>query len=86
MCGRYTLATPADDLVEAFDLPGLTFDYFARFNIAPGTAAPERLVELRQFPDGTVDEVGESVCSSGASLRLGVTTRGAVTSTPELNR
>lgn len=40
MCGRYTLATPPDDLVEAFDLPGLTFDYFARFNIAPGTAAP----------------------------------------------
>jgi putative SOS response-associated peptidase YedK len=40
VCGRYTLATPADDLVEAFDLPGLTFDYFARFNIAPGQNAP----------------------------------------------
>jgi len=40
VCGRYTLATPADDLVEAFDLPGLTFDYFARYNIAPGQAAP----------------------------------------------
>jgi len=40
VCGRYTLATPAEDLVEAFDLPGLTFDYFARYNIAPGQAAP----------------------------------------------
>ena len=40
MCGRYTLATPAEELVEAFDLPGLTFDYFARFNIGPGQAAP----------------------------------------------
>jgi len=40
MCGRYTLAPDADDLVEAFDVPGLTFDYFARYNIAPGQAAP----------------------------------------------
>jgi putative SOS response-associated peptidase YedK len=40
MCGRYTLAPGADELVEAFDVPGLTFDYFARYNIAPGQAAP----------------------------------------------
>lgn len=40
MCGRYTLATPEGELIEAFDLPGLTFDYFARYNIAPGQAAP----------------------------------------------
>jgi putative SOS response-associated peptidase YedK len=40
VCGRYTLATPADDLVEAFDLPGLTFEYMARYNIAPGQRAP----------------------------------------------
>ena len=40
MCGRYTLATPEGELVEAFDLPGLTFDYFARYNIAPGQSAP----------------------------------------------
>jgi putative SOS response-associated peptidase YedK len=40
MCGRYTLSTPDDELVEAFDLPGLTFDYFARYNISPGQLAP----------------------------------------------
>lgn len=40
MCGRYTLACDADELVEAFDLPGLTFEYFARYNVAPGQAAP----------------------------------------------
>ena len=36
MCGRYALAAPADELIEAFDIGALTFDYFARFNIAPG--------------------------------------------------
>lgn len=40
MCGRYTLATPADEIVETFDVGPLTFDYFARFNIAPGQSAP----------------------------------------------
>ena len=40
MCGRYTLATPADELIEAFDVPDLTFEYFARYNIAPGQPAP----------------------------------------------
>lgn len=40
MCGRYTLATPPDELVEAFDVPELNFDWPARFNIAPGQSAP----------------------------------------------
>ena len=35
MCGRYSLTTPEDHLVEAFDVPPLTFDYRARYNIAP---------------------------------------------------
>ena len=40
MCGRYTLAADADELIETFDLPGLTFEYFARYNIAPSQDAP----------------------------------------------
>lgn len=40
MCGRYTLATPADEIVETFDVGPLTFDWFERFNIAPGQQAP----------------------------------------------
>lgn len=43
MCGRYTLAVPEGALLEAFDVPALTFDYggFApRYNIAPGQPAP----------------------------------------------
>jgi putative SOS response-associated peptidase YedK len=40
MCGRYTLATPGEELVEAFDVGALTFDWFARYNIAPGQRAP----------------------------------------------
>lgn len=40
MCGRYTLACEPKELVEEFDLPGLTFEYFARHNVAPGQAAP----------------------------------------------
>lgn len=40
MCGRYTLAPGADELVEAFDLPALTFDFVPRYNIAPGQSAP----------------------------------------------
>ena len=40
MCGRYALATEADELIEAFDLPGLTFEYCARYNIAPSQDAP----------------------------------------------
>lgn len=40
MCGRYTLASSSEELVETFDLPGLTFDYQPRYNIAPGQDAP----------------------------------------------
>ena len=40
MCGRYTLGPDARELVEMFDLPQLTFDYFARYNIAPSQQAP----------------------------------------------
>lgn len=40
MCGRYTLATPLSELVEAFGVPSLGFEWHARFNIAPGQLAP----------------------------------------------
>jgi putative SOS response-associated peptidase YedK len=40
VCGRYTLATPAGDILETFDVGPLTFDYFPRYNIAPGQLAP----------------------------------------------
>ncbi|MDX1493029.1 MAG: SOS response-associated peptidase [Longimicrobiales bacterium] len=43
MCGRYTLAVPEGALLEAFDVPELTFDYRAyrpRYNVAPGQEAP----------------------------------------------
>ena len=40
MCGRYTLAVPEDALLEAFDVPDLTFDYAPRYNVAPGGPAP----------------------------------------------
>jgi putative SOS response-associated peptidase YedK len=40
MCGRYTLAGPEEELVEVFDVPGLTFEYRPRYNIAPGQDAP----------------------------------------------
>ena len=40
MCGRYSLTTPLDDLVEVFDVPPVTFDYHARYNIAPTQEVP----------------------------------------------
>jgi putative SOS response-associated peptidase YedK len=40
MCGRYTLASSADELVETFDVPELTFEHRPRYNIAPGQEAP----------------------------------------------
>jgi putative SOS response-associated peptidase YedK len=40
VCGRYTLAAGADELVEAFDVPVPTFELVPRFNIAPGQLAP----------------------------------------------
>ncbi len=40
MCGRYSLATPRDHLVEVFDVPPVTFDYRVRYNIAPTQDVP----------------------------------------------
>ncbi len=40
MCGRYSLSTPMDDLVEVFDVPPVTFDHQPRYNIAPTQQAP----------------------------------------------
>ena len=40
MCGRYSLATPGEHLVEVFDVPPVTFDYRARYNIAPSQDVP----------------------------------------------
>ena len=40
MCGRYSLAAPPEELVEAFDVPDLTFDYRPRYNVAPGQDCP----------------------------------------------
>ena len=40
MGGRYSLAKPEDHLVEVFDVPPLTFDYRARYNIAPSQDVP----------------------------------------------
>lgn len=40
MCGRYTLATPAEELVEEFDVPYPTFELHPRYNVAPGQMAP----------------------------------------------
>jgi len=40
MCGRYTLAANAEELVEAFDVPLPAFELVPRYNIAPGQSAP----------------------------------------------
>ena len=40
MCGRYSLTTPGDHLVEVFDVPPVTFDYRERYNIAPSQDVP----------------------------------------------
>jgi putative SOS response-associated peptidase YedK len=40
VCGRYTLTSDADEVVEVFDLPPLAFEYRPRYNIAPGQDAP----------------------------------------------
>jgi len=40
MCGRYTLAAGAAELVETFDVPLPDFELHPRYNIAPGQAAP----------------------------------------------
>lgn len=40
MCGRYTLAASAEELVEAFDVPLPTFELTPRYNIAPSQRVP----------------------------------------------
>ncbi|MFY0546188.1 SOS response-associated peptidase [Brevibacillus sp. H7] len=40
MCGRYTLATEPEDLMERFQLKSLPFQLEARYNIAPGQLIP----------------------------------------------
>jgi putative SOS response-associated peptidase YedK len=40
MCGRYTLTAGADELVETFDVPALSFDLRPRYNVAPGQDCP----------------------------------------------
>lgn len=47
MCGRFALATPADDLVETFGVPPLDLDVSPRFNIAPGQEALVVAVDRR---------------------------------------
>lgn len=39
MCGRYTLATPEEALVEVFDVPPFGFELPASWNVAPGQSA-----------------------------------------------
>jgi putative SOS response-associated peptidase YedK len=39
MCGRYTLASSADELIETFGVPELSFEHRPRYNIAPGQQA-----------------------------------------------
>lgn len=40
MCGRYTLVSPLDDLLDVFGVPEVHFDYRPRYNIAPSQEAP----------------------------------------------
>lgn len=73
MCGRYTLAASADELVEAFDVPLPTFDVVPRYNIAPSQRAPvvaaDRhgkrmgLLTWGLIP-GWVDEPGEGIINA----------------------
>jgi putative SOS response-associated peptidase YedK len=52
MCGRYTLSTPMDDLVEVFDVPPVTFDHEPCYNIAPTQEAPVFGLGSTGHPDG----------------------------------
>jgi len=40
VCGRYTLAAGAPELVEAFDVPAPDFAWAPHFNVAPGQDVP----------------------------------------------
>lgn len=59
MCGRYSLATPLDDLIEVFDVPSIDFVYRPRYNVAPTQQAPivasdERGTRMGMFRWGLV--------------------------------
>jgi len=47
VCGRYTLTSDAQEVVEAFDVPPLSFEHHPRYNIAPGQEAPVCATDLR---------------------------------------
>jgi putative SOS response-associated peptidase YedK len=73
MCGRYTLAANADELVEAFDVPPPTFDFVPRYNIAPSQTAPVVAADRRGtrmglltwgLVPGWVDEPAEGVINA----------------------
>ncbi len=40
MCGRYTLTTPIEELLDVFDVPEVGFEHRPRYNIAPTQNAP----------------------------------------------
>jgi putative SOS response-associated peptidase YedK len=40
VCGRYSLASTSEELIEVFDVPSLDFDLVPRWNIAPGQECP----------------------------------------------
>lgn len=40
MCGRYTLTTEADDLLDVFHVPEIPFEHRPRYNIAPTQLVP----------------------------------------------
>lgn len=78
MCGRYTLTAPADELVETFDVPPLSFDLHPRFNVAPGQDAPivatdrkGRRMGLMRWgfePDGASSRKGDWVNARAESV------------------
>jgi putative SOS response-associated peptidase YedK len=47
VCGRYTLAAGSEELVEAFDVPPLSFAWTPRYNIAPGQRVPVAAADRR---------------------------------------
>jgi putative SOS response-associated peptidase YedK len=47
MCGRYTLAGTEAALIEAFDVPTLTFDFAPSYNVAPGQSAVVVATDLK---------------------------------------
>ncbi|MEX2048390.1 MAG: SOS response-associated peptidase [Gemmatimonadota bacterium] len=73
MCGRYTLAAGSEELVEAFDVPPLSFAWAARYNIAPGQEVPVAAADRRGrriglltwgLVPGWVDEPGTALVNA----------------------